>query len=398
MIIPNHQYIAKFSGRVIRLVLQFLLAIVAGMFSPPLGLLVGIVPLYWHHKERLEKRCRNFLPQFVGVVFAAIACSSRRKFEQSDDFSHYYQNFQDALASHAPSFMYGSGVEVGVPLINYLLGMVFGDLTPWQLMFAHQVIFYGLLIVVLTRIKMDAISKTIFIAFVLAAFPYVLSTQVIRQCYSSIFLFYALSEVVFGRRLIALVIAFFFHVSALPIYLFFAASRTLKGRWFVFFLMGMVFLELKFQGIIEFFLSTEEFVGQGKFSYYAETPEGFVKSDILPVIAYACIAFIIIFRKFISRIWVFDKDEKVVITALFFSLAALPLPLVGLRVCLLVFLFAGAYLITVGQKLSPFLQRVLFVLLIILQMRNMYLSSESSGSALWVDYPAWSFFPGYFFL
>ena len=377
---------------------QMLLAVIVGLFAPPIGWLIGVIPLKWNNKGQLGKKNGGILPLFASIVFAGVTFSSRMKFEtQSDDFSHYYANFQNLLSNQDALFYYGSGLEIGVPLINDCLGFAFGNLSPWHLMFAHQFIFFGLLLFVINRIKIDAIPKSIYIAFVLVAFPYMLSTQVIRQCYSSIFLFWALHETRSSRYIPALTVAFFFHISALPIYLFFRVSQKLKGIWFFVFLALIAFVTLEFQTIINFFLVAQRFTGQEKFLFYSDAPEGFVLSDILPVLTFLGIFLIIVLRKIRENKWAFDMDEKTVIMALTFSLAALPIPLMGLRVCLMVYLFSGAYLIKVAWHVPPLVMRSLFVALLIIQMRNIYFASESGPFALWIEYPSWSFLPGYFF-
>lgn len=377
--------------------MQFCCAVVAGLFAPPIGWIAGIFPLHWRHAGgKLDTALTGFTA-FVGAVFVAISYSSRRKFAQSDDFSHYFANFQDALSNHAPIFFYGQGIEVGVPLVNYFLGLIFGNLSPWQLMFWYQAIFFGLLIWIVSRIKIEGIPNSLIISFTLVAFPYILSTLLIRQCYSSLFLFLALSEARMSRRVVALALAFAFQMSALPLYLFFSIAKKLNGLWFLFFLVLIVFALTQFQYIAEIVMNAGWFYGQDKFEYYLNPGEGYVSSDLSPFLMYATIVYLGALIKSYRKKWSFNSDEKIIITAFVFSLAALPIPLLGLRVCLMVYLFIGVYFVKIAREGSLLLVRILFILLLIHQLKALFLSSAEADFGLWFEYPWYSISPGYFF-
>ena len=378
--------------------MQLCFAVVAGLFAPPIGWVLGIFPLHWRHEGGKLNTTLVYFTAFVGTVFMAIAYSSRRKFEQSDDFSHYFDNFQNALSIHAPYFSYGSGIEVGIPIINYFLGLIFGNLSPWQLMLAYQLIFFGLLIWVVRRIRVQAIPNSLLISFVLVAFPYMLSTQLIRQCYSSLFLFLAIFEMGMSRRVVMLVLAFIFQMSALPLYLFFSIAKKLNGWRFLVFLMSIVFAVTQFQYIAEIVINAERFYGQEKMEYYINPGEGYVKSDLVPLLMYATIFFLGALIKIYRREWSFNGDEKIIVTAFIFSLAALPIPLLGLRVCLMVYLFIGVYFVKTARQGSLLLVRILFFLLLLYQLKTLLFSVAESDFGLWFEYPSYSIFPGYFFL
>lgn len=380
--------------------IQICLAVVIGLFSPPIGWVVGILPSYLWGKQRKDKAALIYICGFIGALFAGVAYSSRRKFLGSDDFSQYFDNFLEALSSHAPSFSYAGGAEVGLPLINYFLGLIFGKLSPWHLMFLHQAIFFGLLIWVLSRTKIDGVSKSLLVAFVLVTLPYALSTQLIRQCYSSLFLFLALSdsEIKVSRKWAAFTLAFLFQISALPIFIFFYAAKKLKGYWFIAFNMVTVILEIKFREIAEIALAAESFIGQDKFQYYASSEEGWVKPDLVPLEMYSLILLLVLFVKLYKKTWALDGDEKILFTAFTFSLAAMPVPLLGLRVCLMVYLFMGVYIVKVASSINKMAVRVIFLLFLIFQLKIMFLSPVGSVFELWREYPSFSIFPGYFLL
>jgi hypothetical protein len=380
--------------------IQICFAVVIGLFSPPIGWVVGILPSYLWGKQRGNKAALIYIGGFIAALFAGVAYSSRRKFIGSDDFSHYFDNFQVALSSHAPFFSYGGGSEIGLPLINYFFGLIFGELSPWHLMFLHQIVIFGLLIWVLSRTNVVGVSKSLLVAFVLVAFPYVLSTQLLRQCYSCLFLFLALSdsEIKVSRKLAAFTLAFLFQVSALPIFIFFYAAKTLKGYWFIAFNIVTAFLVIKFQEIAEVALAADQFVGQDKFQYYAFSEGGWVKSDLIPLEMYSLILLLVLFAKLYKKKWTLDGNEKILFTAFSFSLAAMPVALLGLRVCLVVYLFIGVYVVKAASGISKWVVRAVFLLILIYQLKIMFLSPEGSDFELWREYPAFSIFPGYFLL
>ena len=127
-------------------------------------------------------------------------------------------------------------------------------------------------------------------------------------------------------------------MSALPLYLFFSIAKKLNGWRFLVFLMSIVFAVTQFQYIAEIVINAERFYGQEKMEYYINPGEGYVKSDLVPLLMYATIFFLGALIKIYRREWSFNGDEKIIVTAFIFSLAALPIPLLGLRVCLMVYL------------------------------------------------------------
>ncbi len=379
-------------------IIQTFFAVIVGFFSPPIGWAVGILPSSLWKKQRDDKPAFIYICGFIGALFAGLAYSSRRKFIGSDDFSQYFDNFLEALSNHAPSFSFAGGSEIGLPLINYFFGLIFGKLSPWHLMFLHQVILFGLLIWVLSRTKIDGVSKSLLVAFVLVAFPYVLSTQLLRQCYSSLFLFVALfdSELKVSRKLTAFLLACLFQISALPIFIFFYTAKKLKGYWFIAFNIITVILVIKFQEIARAALATEQFIGQDKFQYYASSEGGWVKSDLIPLLMYSFILLLVLFTKLHRKKWTLDGDEKILFTAFAFSLAAMPVPLLGLRVCLIVYLFIGMYFVKAASGFNKSIVHALFLLLLAFQLKVMFFPLAGSDFELWHEFPSFSILPGYF--
>jgi hypothetical protein len=137
---------------------------------------------------------------------------------------------------------------------------------------------------------------------------------------------------------------------------------------------------------------------KSKYHRYSVISEEYVKSDIAVILMLAVILLPLFFRKIRMHERVLDADERILVAGLTFALLALPFPLLGLRVVLMIYIFSGYYLIKSSWGLSPIILLCIYISIIALQIYRMYLGGDTGSFALWAEFPSWSFMPGYFFI
>lgn len=175
----------------------------------------------------VDRRCFALI-----IIFAySLVVSSRGMFlDQHDDFIRYYDLYIGLLNGNLELiFNYGSGIEVGLPILYYVFGLINPISSP--ALVAFQGTFFILLILFIWLEKyglkhVDNKDKALVMGITFLFFAMYDTTQLIRQMFSmSIFLFTLTSK---GKsKYLYLAIATTFHTTAIVMFVFLEGLK----RW-----------------------------------------------------------------------------------------------------------------------------------------------------------------------
>lgn len=199
-----------------------------------------------------------------------------------DDFSNQYQPLFEYLANGGSIWdsKFGGGVEFGLPLIYKLISYINPKATPYELFFTVSFIccvsFYFWIELFFIK-DVPTKYKSLCIASFLLFFGFFITTQLIRQALSSVFIVYAISYLHSGKKnkgIIFSILAITFHLTAVAIipiiYLLMYGKNRAKFLVFISFL----FFGLLFSVFLGFISSGEVFsVIASKFLYYNQNTD-----------------------------------------------------------------------------------------------------------------------------
>ncbi|MBL0443184.1 hypothetical protein JEO77_17420 [Aeromonas veronii] len=86
---------------------------------------------------------------FVILVLSHIVneVSVQKFLIREDDFTTYYSNYLDLLhGNYEALFVFGGGIEIGLPVVNYVLSIVVDQPMPYLIQAIYIAIFMALLI------------------------------------------------------------------------------------------------------------------------------------------------------------------------------------------------------------------------------------------------------------
>lgn len=198
----------------------------------------------------ISKEYRIFL-SLILVFNIAVFYASKIYFNIAplfdDDFSRYYQNYLDVYDGISGAYSIWNKYELGLPLFYKLLSLLGERLLPQGVLFFTAISIALLLylwfeLYVLKYFKKE--QRAALIAFALFVDIFLTSIGLTRQCFSSIFILYAISTKDMRLKVFFMLVASMFHLSAIPILIaFYIIQRFQKSALLVFFIFAIVFMQ-----------------------------------------------------------------------------------------------------------------------------------------------------------
>lgn len=328
----------------------------------------------------------------LAIVNASIMVSSRSYFlSKSDDFSHYYESYVDIL-NGAGIFekQYAGGLEFFLNIYFKIIGFFFGNVSIPHLLFLVSflcsILFYIGVEKLLIK-KFDTSLHPLIVASAFLFFPFLLTTQLMRQMIASGFLLIALSySFNCFKGKFFLLLATISHSTSLVLYflykvLFFGEK---KSKWII---SGvLLFISLLSFGFFNFIVGLSlPLVGDifSKANYYLNKEDLNFWNDSL--LKYAII--MILMYPFFGY-----KKDRYIVELFYFSMFCymILLPLASLSSRF--FLVTNSFLLGFFVFLSFYRIKKLFVLAIIFYavFRFFYFGplfiADNNGFDLWSSY------------
>jgi hypothetical protein len=373
------------------------LALVAA-FSPIVAFYLGIATLL-AGSTLLDRRSVRWIG-FICAYSASVSAASRMTFDQSDDFTRYYQGYLEILSNGWSAIgVYGS--EVGLPFVYEVLALT-GMRSPLVPLFAVTMISVTVFVIWVDKfgsLHFDAERFGSVMAMSLLFIDFVMSTQLTRQFLSSVFLLYAIS--VTGWRSMAwLLVATLFHQTAVPIYLL--VRLVLHFRWrmvYALFALGVLLL-IYFETLLRYGLGFDLSVLEvgAKLLFYVGAYDDIVQGVGINVaeirfVALNCFAALLA-RKHMPKGW----PELMFCVAILYVLF-LPFPMVSYRLFLLFGTILTGYIlsfVTFRTGWAPI--TAVASVFICWKLAGQVLSRNTGVFALWDKYDMIGYFPFYYVL
>lgn len=138
------------------------------------------------------------------------------------DFEHYFRVYNGLLENNFSFLSYfGNGIEAGLPIVYFVLGKIFGELSSSHFM-TMQAVFSSLLFYLWLEIyairKLDSTQRALCAVLTLALFDFWFASFLCRQVLASIFMLYVLFSHNTNAKWIFFLISVSFHTSSLLFY------------------------------------------------------------------------------------------------------------------------------------------------------------------------------------
>ena len=288
----NNQYIKK---KLFFVTFPFLLLMVF-----PTGALIYSLMFLIVASKYLGAMERRLL-SLVAILASSLVVSSRGMFLDShDDFIRYYELYNGLLDGNLDLlFRYGSGVEVGLPTLYYILGCINPVTSPALLAFEGSLCIFLILFIWLEKHGLNhikSIDKALVVGVTLLFFSAYDTSQLIRQMFAmSILLFTFTSK---GKvKFLYLLLAVVFHTTAIIIFIF---LEGLKRNPKITILAGgtlSVFFILFFDSVSTYFMTDS--ILESKFVAYKNNDSELSASTVVQDIKayFVCALFLFINSK-----------------------------------------------------------------------------------------------------
>ncbi|MEO7338089.1 MAG: EpsG family protein [Caldimonas sp.] len=256
------------------------------------------------------------------------------------DIDVYYDVYRELAAGNLEYLgAFGGGLEIALPVLCYLWGLMLPALSINGLMFCLALASSLLLLVwvekafFIDRRWQDPALMGVCILMLNLYF----STQLVRQFMALIVLLYAFSASGARRRWFYAILAATFHLSAIPFFLIFLLAR--RGPWGWAAIVGLaVAVRLLFWQLVGALDLIPEAVAE-RLAYYVDNSQEFTDADIASLRMITLLGGISLVSIFCSRTRV-DRETRDWIAlpwiAAIVHFALLPIPLASLRTTLMV--------------------------------------------------------------
>ncbi|WP_428419984.1 EpsG family protein [Methylibium sp.] len=236
---------------------------------------------------------RRLLGLVLVVAVSMILSSRPISDEGSEDIVGYYYLYEAVRSGDFEQmFQFGGGIEVGLPLLFYLWGLLLPKLSVNGLMLCLaltssvlfwawvEVAFYG---------KNRRGADMALMGAALLLFNVYLSTQLARQFLSMVLLLYAFSATTTTRRTLFVMLAAAFHLTAVLFYGVYLLAR--RGRLGIVLLIALVVLSRMYFPVLLTLLDVLPDALVEKLAYYVDNNSEYTDSDIasLKLIGLLCI-------------------------------------------------------------------------------------------------------------
>lgn len=156
------------------------------LFNPFFAALCALLLLFFDFN--LNRTNRIFLSLLIGGGASAIASSRAFAISYSDDFNTYYNMYcQLAEGDLSALTSFGGGLEIGLPIVYFFIGLLNKELSPNLLMFITSLIISCLFSVWLNYKNENIKRLNILIAASFVFYVPYYSTQLCRQVFSAVF-------------------------------------------------------------------------------------------------------------------------------------------------------------------------------------------------------------------
>lgn len=215
-----------------------------------------------------------------------------------DDFSNqYYPMFQSLVTGDGIfSSRFGGGIEFGLAAIYKIIALLVPNAKYWQIFFVISFLCVFLYYIwlekfIFVRLKKNEISLCL--ASALLFFGFFITTQLIRQALSSVFVLFSLSYLSEGKKskgYIFCLIGCIFHLTALPFVFLFYNLMYGKRKTKLAIVISFVVFGLLFSVFLNFISSGAVFsVIASKFLYYKQnTTSGVSSAYYWKILLLAC--------------------------------------------------------------------------------------------------------------
>ena len=190
-------------------------------FFPALSNLLAVFVLVLSIHGRYAKGIIVF-SVFLFLLSLSINAASYSQFlYHESDFTSYYNNFLSFNGGiKGDWFVYSGGIEVGLPLVNYILSF-FIDNKPYLFLLTHLLIQTSLLIyfssIVKARFNLSLFEFSVLLGFMFTFYKYLGMLNHMRQSYASLCILIALFTSG-KKRNSFLLLSVIFHISTIVVY------------------------------------------------------------------------------------------------------------------------------------------------------------------------------------
>lgn len=275
------------------------------MFSAPVAFFVSSIALFM-----LAFLYPSHITRYaLGICIIISGCLSFGDVPFVSDIVNYYNLYQRLIYYdlHATIFSVNGGLEFIVPLYWAIWSIIFGDMDSLTFMFLNAISIASLFYLWLEMYEVkrfDQKEAALCVFLALFMFYYYMSTHLLRQLYSTIFILFALSQSSKPKMLIFLILGFCSHVTAPLFFMMFYLLRHHHkiGLW----LIGigcMMLLTSSFLPLIFSYVSFIPTFLTSKLPYYVGYVEKFSPYNIKTFIFLGIIVLGLYYRHKIDPRW-----------------------------------------------------------------------------------------------
>jgi len=380
-----------------------LVILATAFFSPLLSYSFALLVLIirTHEIGPLERKLLGFCIAFAG----AIIISSRGIGGDGDDLGNFYYPIYLEITSgdFTNFFKWGWGVEIGLNVINTILALLLPVLTESGYAFALALISGAIFVFILEKyllLECTQRKKATTAAVIYVMYSVYFSTQLSRQFFAGLLLIVALFEYRKSLAYIALLGSAVFHLSSLPLYLFYKAAGWFRLNRFYLFIpiaFGAYFLIQMMEPLL---LLVSAGLPDTRLLYYAEedasTTNLFAVKYLLIVLASVVAVLLVDMKRLTERekIWI-----SVYLVVLTFYMMTLNLKLFPTRAFLMIHgMLLGWFFVMLYRHLSLRACMVISFFVIAFYVQAKLFVDKSVSTALWVQFDRISVIPGYYML
>ncbi len=342
------------------------------------------------------------LPKFIRVLLAIQALwslififGSRLYLDELEhDLQHYYFIYQTLQEGNLSAlFYFAGGLEVGWPLLFYMIGLLFPDLAAIDVAIANSFVCSLLFLLWLECYGLKDFRSTDRAAVVGVSILFLSMTTfgyLERQAIATALLLFMISVQRLSHKIIFLVLASLFHITSLPLgivlYILIIHTNRLKSIHILLLFVMLLVVRFLFFDLIWFLSGFATFDGLNKFGLY--TREGgdyfFIASVRLFVLLLLLMIPLWLYKKTIRKEW-----HNVIFFFLCIYFAFIGVPLVSERVGF-IFLYIYGFLLCLITFRQGALKGVVGVFAIFYLF--LFILEKLNLIAITID-PFWSRYP-----
>ncbi len=370
--------------------------------SVSFGLLINPFITYWvvilylfTQNNKLERKTILSLVYSAVILLAFIYSSRLKGAVINDDFVGYYDEFIALDVDNlARSFTYGSGLEIGLPLLNFLIKSIFGNINRMALMFFYSCLILLLFVYAFQRVFLTDNSDDnlgLKLAVLVALLPAFYSTQLVRQSFSLGFLLLSLKNDKWQNKTIWLFFGTIFHTSCLLYFVIFQSSFRL------FIIKNNMVWLLIFSGVLTYFVKQIIEYSVLKYFIFFGKMQGFsigsevLQSSITTLYYIVVLSLLNLFSSSLSNNKMqYRKSFAILLPSLFVVYATLDMGYFAYRFALLFSFLMGYFLVLSFADYN----RVVKLFLLAVMLWYGYVMIKSYGAmGLWNEYNIYDILP-----